>query len=168
MLSLIYCQDLSGGIGYKGNLPWHLPSDLRRFKALTSGHTTVMGRLTFESLPEAFRPLPGRKNVVVTSTKDYTAHPEVQVVHDLAAYLQEASTSQETVFVIGGQTLYEAAVDLAQDIHRTTIHSHFKTDRRFSLDDKDFVLYNEEVGRWPKDVYDNTYEHLKRKPLALT
>ena len=72
-LGLIWAQSPSGVIGRAGGIPWRLPEDQARFKELTLGHTVVMGRLTWESLPSKVRPLPGRRNVVVTRQADYMA-----------------------------------------------------------------------------------------------
>jgi dihydrofolate reductase len=76
-VGLIWAQSTSGVIGRDGGIPWRLPEDQARFKELTMGHTVVMGRLTWESLPAKVRPLPGRRNVVVTRQADYMADGEV-------------------------------------------------------------------------------------------
>src|SRR2546429_2715358 len=81
-VSLIWAQSMSGVIGRDGGIPWRLPEDQARFKALTIGHTVVMGRRTWESLPAKVRPLPGRKNVVVTHRTDFMAEGAM-VVHSL-------------------------------------------------------------------------------------
>ena len=72
-VGLIWAQSTSGVIGRDNGIPWRLPEDQARFKELTMGHTVVMGRLTWESLPAKVRPLPGRRNVVVTRQADYVA-----------------------------------------------------------------------------------------------
>lgn len=72
-LSLIWAQSSSGVIGRANGIPWRLPEDMARFKDLTMGHTVIMGRRTWDSLPAKFRPLPGRENVVLTRHADYTA-----------------------------------------------------------------------------------------------
>ena len=72
-IGLIWAQSTSGVIGRGGAIPWSLPEDLARFKSLTMGHTVVMGRRTWESLPARFRPLPGRRNVVLTRNPSYRA-----------------------------------------------------------------------------------------------
>ena len=73
ILTLIAAVAKNGVIGKDNRLPWHLPADLRHFKALTTGHAVIMGRKTWESLPEKFRPLPGRQNIVVTRNATYAA-----------------------------------------------------------------------------------------------
>jgi dihydrofolate reductase len=78
-VGLIWAQSTSGVIGRDGTIPWHLPEDLARFKTLTMGHTVVMGRRTWDSLPARFRPLPGRRNVVLTRNRGFDA-PGAEVV----------------------------------------------------------------------------------------
>ncbi|NDJ91913.1 dihydrofolate reductase [Mycolicibacter kumamotonensis] len=106
-LALIWAQSVSGVIGRAGGIPWRLPEDQARFKELTLGHRVVMGRLTWESLPAAVRPLPGRTNVVVTRDPDYRADG-AGVVSTLDAALTDAET-----WVIGGAQIYALALPLA-------------------------------------------------------
>jgi dihydrofolate reductase len=106
-LGLIWAQSSSGVIGRDNGIPWRLPEDQARFKELTLGHTVVMGRLTWESLPAKVRPLPGRKNVVVTRQAGYVAD-EATVV----AGLDQALTDDET-WIIGGAQIYALALPLA-------------------------------------------------------
>jgi dihydrofolate reductase len=94
----VWAQDERGVIGRDGGLPWHLPEDLAHFRALTRGATVVMGRATWESLPERFRPLPGRRNVVLSRQAEYRA-PGAQVRGSLADALADA---EGPVWVIGG------------------------------------------------------------------
>ena len=106
-VGLIWAQSPSGVIGRGGGIPWRLPEDLARFKELTMGHTVVMGRLTWESLPPKFRPLPGRRNVVVTRQADYMAEGATVV-----GSLDEALTGDVT-WVIGGGQIYAQALPFA-------------------------------------------------------
>ncbi|WP_167109211.1 dihydrofolate reductase [Mycobacterium sp. DL592] len=106
-LGLIWAQSTSGVIGRDGGIPWHLPEDLARFKDVTMGHTVVMGRRTWESLPAKVRPLPGRRNVVLTRQTDYMAHGAT-VVGDL-----EDALIDEDTWVIGGSEIYHLALPLA-------------------------------------------------------
>jgi len=106
-VGLIWAQSPSCVIGRAGGIPWQLPEDQARFKELTLGHTVVMGRLTWESLPAKVRPLPGRRNVVVTRQADYMAEGAT-VVGGLAAAL----TADET-WVIGGAEIYALALPAA-------------------------------------------------------
>jgi dihydrofolate reductase len=106
-VGLIWAQSTSGVIGRANGIPWRLPEDQARFKELTMGHTVVMGRLTWESLPAKVRPLPGRRNVVVTRQADYVAEGAT-VVDGL-----EAALGDDDVWVIGGAQIYALALPLA-------------------------------------------------------
>lgn len=106
-VGLIWAQSPSGVIGRAGGIPWQLPEDQARFKELTLGHTVVMGRLTWESLPAKVRPLPGRRNVVVTRQADYMAEGATVV-----SGLDAALTDDET-WVIGGEEIYALALPAA-------------------------------------------------------
>jgi dihydrofolate reductase len=106
-VGLIWAQSPSGVIGRAGAIPWRLPEDLARFKGLTMGHTVVMGRLTWESLPGKVRPLPGRRNVVVTRQADYMADGATVV-----GGLDEVPAGDE-MWVIGGGQIYSLALPIA-------------------------------------------------------
>jgi dihydrofolate reductase len=106
-VGLIWAQSTSGVIGRGGGIPWRLPEDQARFKDITMGHTVVMGRLTWESLPKKVRPLPGRRNVVVTRHADYMADGA-----DIVTTLEQALGDGET-WVIGGGQIYALALPQA-------------------------------------------------------
>jgi dihydrofolate reductase len=116
VIGLVWAQSRAGVIGADGTLPWHLPEDLADFRALTTGMTVVMGRRTWESLPPKFRPLPGRRNVVLTRQPSYDA-PGAEIRTDLANALATA----DDVWVIGGASVYRDAVPYADRIVRTEI-----------------------------------------------
>ncbi|SDY46918.1 dihydrofolate reductase [Herbiconiux ginsengi] len=121
-VALIWAEAKGGVIGQGGGIPWHLPEDLARFRQLTSGSTVVMGRRTWESLPERFRPLPGRRNVVVTRQAGWEA-PGAEVAHSveeaLAGAVGQAGT--ETVWVMGGGDIYLQALALARRLEITEV-----------------------------------------------
>ena len=117
-LGLVWAQTPAGVIGRDGTLPWHLPEDLARFRTLTSGHPVVMGRATWESLPERFRPLPGRDNVVLSRTRGYTA-AGATVVGSLDAAL--TAVGDREVWVIGGGSLYAEALGRADRVEVTVV-----------------------------------------------
>jgi dihydrofolate reductase len=106
-VGLIWAQSTSGVIGRDGGIPWRLPEDQARFKELTMGHTVVMGRLTWESLPTKVRPLPGRRNVVVTRQSGYVAEGA-----EVVTSLDDALTENEA-WVIGGEQIYTLALPIA-------------------------------------------------------
>lgn len=114
-LGLIWAQSTSGVIGRENGIPWRLPEDQARFKELTMGHTVVMGRMTWESLPQKVRPLPGRRNVVVTRQADYMA-AGAQVVADL-----DQALSDDPAWVIGGAQIYTLALPLATQCEVTEV-----------------------------------------------
>jgi dihydrofolate reductase len=115
------------GIGYRGGLPWRLPSDLRRFRELTLGGTVLMGRKTYESLPDAYRPLPGRRNVVV-STNPGLAADGADVRDSIEAALADCG---EDCFVIGGGSVYEQTLPLVQRVYATVVHDSPLSDTYF-------------------------------------
>lgn len=114
-VGLIWAQSTSGVIGRDNGIPWRLPEDQARFKEITLGHTVVMGRLTWESLPKRVRPLPGRRNVVVTRQADYMADGA-----DVVGTLDEALGDGE-VWVIGGQQIFALALPAATRCEVTEI-----------------------------------------------
>lgn len=113
-------------IGVDNRLPWRLPDDLKRFRELTTGHTIVMGRKTWDSIG---RPLPGRQSVVVSRQRDFHA-PGAQVAASLAAAL-ELATLPDPIFVIGGEALYREALPMATQLYFTEIERHFAGDAHF-------------------------------------
>lgn len=125
-LSIIVAHDETGLIGRDGDLPWRLPNDLKHFKALTLGHTVLMGRKTWQSLPR--RPLPERQNRVLTRDAGFVA-PEAAVFTDLAAAL--AAPAQGALFVIGGAELYRLCLPLATRLYVTLVHARTKGDTYF-------------------------------------
>jgi len=127
LVAIVVAHSSNRVIGRAGGLPWRLPGDMRHFRELTTGHTVLMGRRTFESLPDAFRPLPGRRNLVLSSDDAYAA-PGAEVFHDLASAL-EASAGE--CFVIGGAVTYEEALPLATRLYTTEIDAEIAGDVLF-------------------------------------
>ena len=113
-------------IGAANRLPWRLPEDLKRFRALTLGHAVIMGRKTWESLPRA---LPGRQNIVVTRQRDYAAEG-AELAPSFAAALARVRLP-EPAFCIGGGEIYRAALPYATTLHLTEIARDFDGDARF-------------------------------------
>lgn len=125
-LAIIAALAADRGIGLGNALPWHLPEDLKHFRALTLGHRVLMGRKTWESIG---RPLPGRENVVITRQPDFVA-PGAQVIGTLSDALRLPGATGE-VFCIGGAQLYRAALPLAQKLYLTEIEQIFPSDTFF-------------------------------------
>ena len=110
-VSLIVAMDLERGIGKNNDLMWHLPNDMKFFKETTSGHIVVMGRKNFESIPERFRPLPNRKNAVLTRSASYQADG-CEVFHSFDKCLEHyKNEADRTVFIIGGGEIYKIALE---------------------------------------------------------
>jgi dihydrofolate reductase len=125
-LHLIYARAANGVIGKDNAMPWHLPEDMAHFKRTTLGCPVIMGRKTWDSLPERFRPLPGRVNVVVTRQADWQASGALR-----AGSLDEAVAlcpTQSDIWVIGGAQLYALALPLAQSAVVTEIDAEFDGD----------------------------------------
>jgi len=116
-------------IGRDNQLIWNIPEDMAHFKALTQGHTVLMGRKTWESLPPRFRPLPGRRNIVVSRQAAYAA-PGAELAGSLAAGLALAA-DDETVFVIGGAEIYRQAMACADRLEITEVALSPKGDSWF-------------------------------------
>jgi dihydrofolate reductase len=125
-LHLIFARAANGVIGRNGTLPWHLPADLAHFKRKTLGKTVVMGRKTWDSLPPRFRPLPGRRNIVVTRQPQWSAEGA-----ERAASLDQAlalCAGETAAWVIGGAELYAQALPLARSAEVTELHADFEGD----------------------------------------
>lgn len=116
MITFVLARAANGVIGADGSLPWHLPADLKRFKALTLGKPMIMGRKTFESFPA---PLPGRRHIVLTRGSDWSA-PGAEVAHSVETAL---SLSGEDVSVIGGAEVFALFRDRADRVELTEVHA---------------------------------------------
>lgn len=127
-------MDQHGGIGFKNNLPWGdpIPAYMLRFKALTLGKTVLMGRKTWESLPEKYRPLPGRRNIVLTRDKEYVAE-NATTVYDFDPRVKPSilQSGNEEVFVIGGREIYKMFEQLASFMYITKVDGEFEVDTYF-------------------------------------
>jgi len=119
VLAIVVAHAENRAIGYRGQLPWRLPSDLRRFRELTIGHTVLMGRRTFESLPDAHRPLRERRNVAISANPDFRP-AGVEVHASLEAGLRGCGGD---CFVIGGASVYEQTLPLADRIYATHVEA---------------------------------------------
>jgi dihydrofolate reductase len=126
MISLIVAASTNNVIGFKGDLPWRLSGDLKRFKALTMGKPIVMGRKTYESIG---RPLPGRQNIVVTRNPDLVAEG-CDVVSSVDAAIEAAGDAEE-IMIIGGSHIYEAFLPRADRIYLTRVQAEVEGDAFF-------------------------------------
>ncbi|MBP5211107.1 MAG: dihydrofolate reductase [Bacteroidales bacterium] len=118
MINIIVAISDNYAIGRSGDMPWHLSGDLKFFKAKTTGHTVVMGRKTWVSI--GAKPLPNRRNIVITRSADFEA-PGAEIRSSLEDALKE--NSGQEIFVIGGGQIYAQAIDLADRLYITHIHT---------------------------------------------
>ncbi len=128
-ITIVAAVARNGVIGNQNALPWYLPEDLRRFKALTTGKTVLMGKKTFDSIVARIgKPLPNRKNIVLSRQTDLQLPPEVVVVNDLESILNSDETE---IMVIGGGQLYNQLFDQADKMHLTHVLEDIEGDVKF-------------------------------------
>ncbi|MFB6181339.1 MAG: dihydrofolate reductase [Candidatus Magasanikbacteria bacterium] len=119
MIAHIAAISKNNCIGKDGDLPWYIPEDMKHFKRLTQGKTVLMGRKTWESVPEEYRPLPNRKNLVLTNQGDYKVPDEVKVYDNIPQALKDHK--EDEVMVIGGESVYKATMDKAERLYITHV-----------------------------------------------
>ena len=156
-LSILVAHDQQRVIGYKNALPWHIPNDLKHVKQLSTGHTLVMGRKTFESIG---KPLPNRKNVVLT--RDNNFKPDgVEVIHTI----DDIYNLEGHVFIFGGQTLFEVMIDKVDDMYITIVDGKHQGDTFFPpYTFEDWTVASSEEGQLDeKNTIPHTFLHLVRK-----
>ena len=156
MLSIIVAVAENNVIGKENKLIWHLPEDLKRFKKLTTGHTIIMGRKTFESLG---RVLPNRKHVILCNDMELNIEDEnVEVLEDISMLKQYIDSTEEN-FVIGGATIYKLLLPYANKIYLTLIHEKFEGDVFFpEIDEREWKIVETEKGlKDEKNPYDYEY-----------
>ena len=150
-LALVAAIARDGVIGRDGTIPWRIPEDMHRFRALTMGHPVVMGRRTWESIPDRFRPLPGRRNIVVTRNPSWSAEGA-----ERAHSIEDALTllaGEPRAFVIGGAEIYALALPFADELLLTEIGADVEGDTRFpTWDPSEF----EETSRERHQAEDGT------------
>ncbi len=154
MIALIVAMDQHGLIGKDNTLPWHYPEDLKYFKKTTLNHTVVMGRKTYDAIVSKLnKPLPNRDNVVLTTqNKPFKG---ARVIHNLSAYL-ETIPEDQTVFIIGGRTVYQAALPFVDRLYMTHINQTFEGDTYFP--DYDKTLFQEIKRNTAGDLTFSVYE----------
>ena len=142
-ITIIVAAAENNAIGKDNDLIWSLPNDLKRFKKLTSGHSIIMGRKTFDSFPGL---LPNRKHIVISRNKNISFSDEVTVVNNFEDAIRETG-DDENPFIIGGGQIYKLAMDLADKIELTRVHEEFKADTFFpKIDENKWKLIHEEFN----------------------
>jgi dihydrofolate reductase len=150
IVSAIVAMDEARVIGKDGALPWHLPEDQAHFKKLTTGHIVIMGRKTWDSLPPKFRPLPNRKNVVVSRNVSGLALPDgvlgvASLEVAIATARREAQEGQR-IWIIGGAQIYAAALPMCEEVHLTRVYGSHDGDARFPEFEADFEQISSTPG----------------------
>jgi dihydrofolate reductase len=136
IVSLIAAVSKNHVIGKNNDLPWHLPNDMKYFMQTTKGHCVLMGRKNYESLPEKFRPLPNRTNILITRQGNYLA-PGCEIFNTIEQGIAYAKEKGETeLFIIGGAEVYEATLPLADKLYLTEINATIDGDTFFPQIDK--------------------------------
>lgn len=156
-LSILVAHDKQRVIGYQNQLPWHLPNDLKHVKQLSTGHTLVMGRKTFESIG---KPLPNRRNVVLTNNPSFKLEG-VDVIHSI----EEINDIPGQVFIFGGQTLFEEMIDKVDDMYITVVDGKFQGDTFFPpYTFEDWEVESSVEGQLDeKNTIPHTFLHLVRR-----
>ncbi|HEX3003583.1 MAG TPA: dihydrofolate reductase [Angustibacter sp.] len=163
-VALVWAQARGGVIGRDGALPWHLPEDMAHFRTLTRGATVVMGRTTWESLPERFRPLPGRRNVVLSRRTDFRPGG-ADVRADLASAL--AGSADQTVWVIGGAQVYAAALASADRLVVTEIDETVDGDAHAPRIDEEWELVSRDPAQgWHTSASGSRYRFCEYRRAA--
>ena len=160
-ISVIVAMAANRVIGHENRLPWHLPADLKHFKATTLGKPVVMGRRTWESIG---RPLRGRNNIVITRDTAYTAEGCV-VVHSLDEAIRAAGEAAE-VMIIGGAGLYRQALSLADTLYLTLIHGEFAGDTHFPQWRQDEWRETGRVDHEPDENNSHAYSFITLERVA--
>ena len=145
-ISVIAAMSENRVIGRDGALPWHLPTDLARFKSITTGHTVIMGRKTFESVGQ---PLPNRRTIVITRNNDYQC-AGVFIAHSLDEALDHVAREDE-IFILGGEAVYRIALPRADRLYLTIIHATIEGDTHFPPFDPDQWKLVEDERHEPDD-----------------
>jgi dihydrofolate reductase len=126
---MILAKSENNVIGKDHDMPWHLPAELRRFMRITTGHTMIMGRKTYETFA---KPLPNRRHIVITRQPDYQAPEGVEVTHSLDEALALCQ-NDEQVFVIGGAEIYRQAYAHCDELYLTIVHASFEGDTHLNI-----------------------------------
>ena len=159
IISLIAAMAENRVIGHKNSIPWDIPSDQKRFREITLGHPIILGRKTFEIIG---RPLPGRKNIVLTRNMNYPAEGII-VAHDIQNALAACGDSDEA-FICGGGMVFHEFISLADRIYLTLIHREYEGDTFFPETPPDFVeVRKEEIADTPPYSF-AIYERKIMKP----
>lgn len=155
-MTIIVAFDENNAIGNNNQLLWHLPEDLKRFKKLTSGHAIIMGRKTFESLK---KPLPNRKNIVISRNKQITYPEGVIVVQSLEEAFETAKQFDDSPFIIGGGEIYRQSLEFADKLEITQVHT--------KIADVDTFFPEIDSTKWRK-IHEEFHQKDEKHPFDYT
>lgn len=172
ILSIIAAIANNNEIGMKNKLLWNLPADMKHFREITSGHTVIMGRKTFESIGQ---PLPNRKNIIITRDKDYS-HEGIDIVNSLEEAIRFASLEngrefeenqdEVEIFIIGGGEIYKQAIEKANKLYITEVHQDFNGDTLFPIVDKNIWKEIHREDHEPDEKNNIPYSFVEYKKTA--
>lgn len=166
VISLIVAASTNNAIGKNNQLLWHLPLDLKFFKNTTWGFPVIMGRKTYESVN---KPLPGRNNIVISSNPDWKAENVVSAINLEESLLRAAETNCNQVFIIGGGEIYKQAIDFADNIYMTRVHTKMDADVFFPvIEEEKWALESyRDYDADEKHAYDYSFQFWKKKERML-
>lgn len=159
MISIIVASSDNNVIGHQNKIPWYLPRDLKNFSSLTTGHTTVMGRKTFESIiSQLGKPLPNRQNIIITRQKDFVTPKECTLVNSWPEAIKNASDKE--IFVIGGADIYKLALPDCKRLYLTRVHTTCAGDIYLPIAELSNwkLIHEEKWARDEKNPLDATYQ----------
>lgn len=161
MITIVVAMGKNREIGVDNQLLWHLPKDLKHFKELTSGHPIIMGRKTYESIG---KPLPNRTNIVISRKNDWFEEG-ILIVGSIKEALKFAKKIDENVFVIGGGTIYEQTIDLADQLEITLVDATLNADTYFPKIDEKIWQKTQEIchEKDEKNQYDFCFQTFTKK-----
>ena len=169
IISSILAMSRNGCIGENNKLLWSLPKDMRFFKEKTNGHCVIMGRNTYESLPDNYRPLPNRTNIVLSHNPTFFSDGKIVVARNLNEAIMVAYARGESeCFIIGGASVYKEALPLCDRVYLTFVHAKFNGDAYVNFPFGEFdVISNDYHTQDEKHAYNfSIYEmHRKSEPL---
>lgn len=167
MLSIIVAVAKNNAIGKDNDLIWYISDDLKRFKKLTTGHAILMGRKTYESLPNGA--LPNRENIVISSNKNLKL-PKCTMMYSIEEAIDRYASSEEEVFVIGGGSIYEKLLPYAQKLYLTKVHASFEADVFFPDNNMEdwTVVAEEHHQKGDRNEFDFSFIDLVRKQTLFS
>lgn len=165
MITIVVAMGLGNEIGANNQLLWHLPTDLKHFKEITTGHPIIMGRKTYESIG---KPLPNRTNIVVSRKKDWFEEG-ILIVGSLKEAIKFAKKMDEEIFIIGGGNIYEQTIDLADQLEVTQVNANLEADIFFPEIDEKIWKKTEEINheKDEKNEYNFSFQTWERKIKQL-